>query len=310
MPVRKIARFAIASGLAFGLTPSASRAAEYGYTTYTLGFHSFDAGTIPAPGVYVSDAVASYNASIDKLRVPGAPSDAKVSINLFENYTNLLYVPKTEVLGGHVGFSIATPAGYIIAGATPLDLTKASPAHTEGGGLADMIYQAQIGWEIGDFTHRAHLLIVAPTGRYELGFRPILGLNRPSFDLGWAFTWLDKDTGIQFNGGIGYMTSIENSATQYQTGDEFHVEWAIGKKFDSGLLIGIAGYNYRQVTGNSGPGALSPFVGQLDAVGVGLTYSTKIDDIPFTFAARTYDEYHSEHHFRGILSLAQVTAGF
>jgi hypothetical protein len=208
-----------------------------------------------------------------------------------------------------LGFTLAAPAGYISINARPLDPTVAPPAHTEGGGLGDLVNQVQLGWDIGDFSHSVHLAILAPTGRFETGFKPILGLNRPAFDLGWAFTWLDKATQIQFNGAISYTTCIENYANQYQTGDEFRFEWAVGKKLESGLQIGIAGYDYRQLTGDSGPGALSPFVGQVDGIGPSVAYSTKIDDVALTFEARNYVEYHSVHHFRGDLSLARVSAG-
>jgi hypothetical protein len=67
------------------------------------------------------------------------------------------------------------------------------------------------------------------------------------------------------------MASVENYATQYQTGDEFHAEWAIGYKFDNGLVLGVVGYDYRQLTGDSGSGAiLGPFESSGDAVGGGL----------------------------------------
>ncbi len=309
MAARKIAYLAIAFALALCLPASGSKAAEYGYTTFPLGFAAFGAGITPPPGPYLNDIAGFYSAKIDRLRVTGAPTDTNTKIDLFLNYVSILYVPNTEVLGGHLGFRLAAPAGYISINSRPLDIV-APPAHTEGGGLGDLIYQAQLGWDIGDFSHTVHFAILAPTGRYETGFKPITGLNRPAFDLGWAFTWLDKATQIQFNGDFGYTTSIENYANQYQTGDEFRFEWAVGKKFESGLIVGIVGYDYRQVTGNSGPGAQSSFVGKVDAVGLGLTYSTKIEDTAVTFAARNYEEYHSVHHFRGNLSIATVTAGF
>ncbi len=129
--------------------------------------------------------------------------------------------------------------------------------------------------------------------------------------MGWAFTWFDKTTKLQFNGAVGYMTSKENYDTQYQTGDEFHFEWAAGYKFDNGLEIGIVGYDYRQITGDSGQGALlGPFKGSVDALGPGLTYSTKFGEIPVTFSARDYEEYNTAHRFQGNLSIGTFTAAF
>jgi hypothetical protein len=67
------------------------------------------------------------------------------------------------------------------------------------------------------------------------------------------------------------MASLKNDATQYLTGDEFHAEWAVGYKFDNGLILGVAGYDYRQITGDS-----RSFLGTEDAVGPSLSYSTII----------------------------------
>ena len=153
--------------------------------------------------------------------------------------------------------------------------------------------------------------MVIPTGRYNTGFYPIIGLNRPSFDLGWGFTYFDKNSKIQVNGAVGFMTSLENFDTQYQTGNEFHAEWAIGYKFDNGLLLGIVGYDYRQLTGDSGPGAvLGPFESSGDAVGGGLSYSTQIGETPVVINVRDYEQYNTKHFFQGNAVVASVTAVF
>ena len=95
-----------------------------------------------------------------------------------------------------------------------------------------------------------------------------MGLNRPSIDTGWAFTWEHKASKLQFNGASGVSFNFENTETNYQTGNEFHFDWAIGREVATGLVLGIVGYDYRQLTGNSGPGAtLGPLKGRVDAIG-------------------------------------------
>jgi hypothetical protein len=311
MSAKKISHLAIALGVALFTDVSGSPAAEYGFTTYPLGSLSFGAGFTPPPGAYVSEAVGSYSGKIGgNFDFGGRTFNAGIKADIFSDSFNVLYVPNTKVLDGYMGFSLTAPAAYVNYDAHASGPLASIAAQTEGTGLGDMTFQAQLGWNSGDFSHTAHLLVVAPTGRYDTGFYPIAGLNRPSLDVGWAFTWLDKTTQLEFNGAVGFMAGIENHATQYQTGDEFHFEWAIGKKFESGLQIGIVGYDYRQLTGDSGQGAPFPFVGQVDAIGPGLTYSTKIGDTPLTFGARNYEEYNTVHRFKGNLSIATVTAAF
>lgn len=225
---------------------------------------------------------------------------------------NILFVPPGKLLGGYFGVSVDIPAGYVDyrASATgPLGNTIS--AETSGGGFGDTNLKFQLGWDTESFSHTFYLLGVIPTGRYNTGFYPIIGLNRQSLDIGWAFTYFDKNSKLEFNVAVGFMTSQENYVTEYQTGNEFHAEWAIGYKFDNGLEIGVAGYDYRQLTGNSGPGAkLGPFESVGDAVGPGFSYSTKLSETPVIINVRDYEQYNTKHFFQGNAAIASFTAVF
>jgi hypothetical protein len=113
---------------------------------------------------------------------------------------------------------------------------------------------------------------VAPTGREQPGFTPTIALHRPGIDTGWAFTWEHKPSKFQFNGSAGVTFNFENTETDYKTGNEFHFEWAIGREFATRLVLGIVGYDYRQLTGDSGAGALiGPLKGSVDAIWIGVS---------------------------------------
>ncbi|MGA7324926.1 MAG: transporter [Rhodomicrobium sp.] len=307
-----LGRIALASGIAFSSLASKGHADEYGFTTYPLGSLSFGAGITPPPGVYVTEAVSYYDGSIGgNFSFGGRTFNAGVNAKLFFDEVDILYVPEKKVFDGHFGFSVSAPAGYADYQAGALAARGTIITETQGDGLGDFSVQAQLGWDGEEFSHTFYVLNIVPSGRYERGFAPILGLNRPSLDLGWGFTYFDKASKIEINGAIGFMASLENNVTQYQTGNEFHAEWAIGYKFDNALEIGVVGYDYRQLTGDSGPGAiLAPFIGSVDAVGGGLTYSTKIEKTPVTFSVRDYWEYDARHMFHGNLLISSFTAGF
>ena len=99
-------------------------------------------------------------------------------------------------------------------------------------------------------------------------------MNRAGIDTGWAFTWTDKPTKLQVSGTAGFTFNSENTATHYQNGDEFHWEWAVGFECMKGLVCGVVGYDYRQITADSGSGAkLGAFEGSVDAIGPGLSYT-------------------------------------
>ena len=290
-----------------------SRAAEYAFTTYPLGGLAFGAGITPPPGFYVTNVTGFYDGTIGgNFDFGGRTFGAGAKAQIFSGETNLLYVPDAKAFDGLIGFSLSVPTAYVDYTAEAIGPRgNLVTAHTDGTGLGDFVYQFQIGWDKPDFSHSFYALFVAPTGRYQTGFYPFAGLNRPSFDIGWAFTYFDKDSKIQLNGSIGFMASVENEATQYQTGDEVHFEWAIGYKFTGALLIGVVGYDYRQVTGDSGKGAiLGPFESAADAIGPGFSYTTKFYETPITINVRDYEQYNAKHFFQGNAAIASVTAAF
>ena len=82
-------------------------------------------------------------------------------------------------------------------------------------------------------------------------------------------------TGMDFN--------TENEDTHYQSGDQFHVDGTLAQHFKlaGGLAgVGVAGFWYDQVTGDSGSGAtFGKFEGRTTGVGPVISYVTKIGKV-------------------------------
>jgi hypothetical protein len=207
---------------------------------------------------------------------------------------------------------VSVPVGHIdLKASVTGPLGNTLERETSGWGLGDITTRAQLGWQRGDFAHTAYVQVVAPSGRYEVGFEPNIGLNRPGIDTGWAFTWTEPMSKVQFNGTFGVTFNFENTATDYQSGTEFHFEWAVGREICQGLVIGVAGYDYRQLTGDSGSGArLGPVIGTVDAIGPALTYTTLIDKTPVILSARNYQEFNVDKRWEGNSTLASATIRF
>jgi len=195
MLTRKTACFGVAFTIALCARIPEGHAAEYAFTAYPLGGLAFDAGITPPPGFYVTNVTSFYDGTIGgNFNFGGRTFDAGVRAQLFGGETNLLYVPEAKVLDGLIGFSLSVPTLYVDYTAKASGpLGNIVTSHVDGTGLGDMVFQFQIGWDKPDFSHTFYTLFVAPTGRYSTGFYPIAGLNRPSFDIGWAFTYFDKD---------------------------------------------------------------------------------------------------------------------
>jgi hypothetical protein len=287
--------------------------AESGFSAYALGGNGFLAGAAPPPGNYVTGIASYLTGDISGGVVFGGVNiDVSLDIrNFITGAVNLMVVPKQTILGGTPGASVTVGAGWVDLLAQISIGPLTGEAETDGFGLLDSVIRGQLGWHNGNFHHLIYVQGLLPTGRYDVGFNPNIGLNRPAIDAGWAFTWIEENSKLQFNGVVGFTTSFENELTNYDSGDDFHFEWAIGRDFAPGLTLGIVGYDYRQLTGDSGAGAtLGAFKGKVDAVGVGLSYSTKIGDIPFILNARHYEEFNVEKRFDNSVTMVTGTFAF
>jgi len=289
-----------------------AKAAEYGFSTYVLGQNAFSAGVTPPPGTYVTSATGLYSANIGRtVEFGGVTLGAGATVDLNISAINGLYVFDHKVFGGNLGVSATVPVGFINIDAMVTAGVLSAQRSTEGGGLGDIVSKVQLGWQHGEFSHTMYVQAVAPTGRYETGFNPIIGLHRPGIDTGWAFTWANKATSLQWNGALGVTFNFENTATDYKTGNEFHFEWAIGYELGPGLVVGLVGYDYRQLTGDTGSGDhLGPFRGSVDAIGLGASGTTLLGAMPIIINVRGYKEFNAENRWEGYSSTMSATIRF
>lgn len=291
----------VAMAFLLALAPEA-KATEYGFSTYALGGTSFGAGVTPPPGTYLTAVTGFYAAEIGTaVNFQNVTLNAGAKVEGLTEALNILHISERAILGGQLGLAVTVPVGHVDLDATigvgPLEASRS----VDGAGLGDVTTRAQLGWQHGELAHMLYVQVVAPTGRWEPGFSPIIGLHRPGIDTGWAFTWANKATKLQLNGTAGVTFNFENTATDYKSGDEFHFEWAVGYELRPGFVIGAVGYDYRQLTGDSGAGArLGSFKGSVDAIGAGLSYTTLINKTtPLVLNLRHYQEFNAENRFEG-----------
>jgi hypothetical protein len=302
-----IAAFVLTLG---GVSP-AIHATEGGGGLYLLGSQSLDAGLTPAPGWYATLVMAQYSGSA------GGASIGGVKLMSLEKRTdsagiNLLYAPRQRVLGGQLAVSVTAPYAYLkLSGeiSTPSRLVSGS---VSGSGIADTAMSARLGWALGpSFTHAVAITLWAPTGTYNKGFSSSLGHNRWAGDALWAFTYAPFGYHTEFSAAVGFGVNGPNDITHYRSGNEAHLELAVGQHLSPHWEVGLAGYAYRQVSGDSGTGALlGTMKGRVYGVGPAVNYGTRVGQHVVAFTARYYKEFGAEHHFEGDLVLASATIRF
>ncbi|MEJ0094177.1 MAG: transporter [Methylocella sp.] len=166
--------------------------------------------------------------------------------------------------------------------------------------LGDTAYSAFIGWNAGNNHWNFTLTGFAPTGDYSPSRIAEMGMNRPGIDIKGGYTYLSPQTGIEVSAALGMTFNLMNTATDYQTGDELHFEWALNEHLPFGLAAGVGGYFYQQVTDDTGSGArFGPFKGRVAAIGPVGSYTFKAGAQELTLSARWFHEFAVENRVRG-----------
>lgn len=94
------------------------------------------------------------------------------------------------------------------------------------------------------------------------------------------------------------MVNTENNDTNYKTGDEFHVDVVANQFLSATFAIGLRGYYFRQVTGDSGSGAvLGDFKGESLGIGSGFLWAPKFAGGKLTVTGKWMHDLIDERRF-------------
>ncbi|MGL5168482.1 MAG: SphA family protein [Afipia sp.] len=289
-----------------------AKAAEGAVGVYLLGARGPMAGFTPPPGVYFQDDTYFYDGKISGGRtLPfGGLLVANVSASTWMNLPTTMWVTPAKVLGGDLAFSVTVPtfgeprvnAGLLV-NSPRLGPIGANVSDSQLN-LSDFLVSSLIGWHSGNFHWQLSLNGVIPSGSYVAGQLSNASLNRPAVDVSGALTWLDPAIGVDLSMAMGVTFNQTNRATDYKTGDEFHLEWAASKYITKEFTIGLVGYYYQQFTGDSGSGAkLGAFEGRVIALGGTVGYTFEVGKLPISTRIKVYHEFDVQNRMEG-------TAGF
>lgn len=127
-------------------------------------------------------------------------------------------------------------------------------------------------------------------------------------DLFGALTWLDPATGVDLSAAAGFTFNQPNTATDYKTGNEFHLEWAASKSLNKNISVGLVGYYYQQLTDDTGTGAvLGPFKGRALALGGTIGYNFEVGKLPISTRLKVYREFDVQNRMEGTAGYLTVS---
>ena len=244
---------------------SASFATEGGGSTYPIGAENHLAGAAPPPGVYVLEYVNVYSA--DRLNdgqgnaipVPGFKVDAVAAA------TRIAWVTDKPVLGGQLVAHTILPLVNV-----KVSVAGQSSSRT---GLGDVTVGTGVAWHHSPQLHSvAALDLVLPVGSYDAA-RPVnIGRNYASLQPLYLVSWIDPN-GLNADAKIGLSLNRTNKDTDYRSGNELNVDYALGWGLGNGWVVGVGGNVYQQLSndklnGQSLPGSK----GRAYSIGPNLKY--------------------------------------
>ena len=183
------------------------------------------------------------------------------------------YTFATPVLGGQAALSLTGIVGHVnasvnatISGPGGAAVSGSAADSDTGGG--DLYPQGTLKLRDGNNNFLLYAMAGIPVGAYQADRLANIGLNHWSVDAGGGYTYFDPASGREFSVVAGVTYNFENPDTNYRGGIDGHFDWAASQFLSDDVHIGLVGYFYHQLTGDSGSGAkLGAFKSQVNAVG-------------------------------------------
>ncbi len=277
----------------------AAQATEGASSYYFPGSSTtFAVAVAPKPGYMVANQMLIYNGTAEKA-VLGGREKLNLKASAIYNYMGGSYTFKKPVLGGKkLQLGAYIPVGY-------MDLEAKIASH--GGDrnsrtrIGDAMVSAALFWQQGDLHYKLNQTIMVPTGSYSKDQLANVGRNYWGFDTSLSLTWLNLKKGWEISVTPGVMLNTRNSATDYKSGNEFHVDFAINKHyFAKHYAVGLHGYYYHQVSGDSGEGAiLGAFKGESFGIGPAILWTPKVAKGEVVVMAKWLHDFHNSNRLQG-----------
>jgi hypothetical protein len=273
-------------------------ASEGGQIHYLLGSVGFQGGFVPPePGTYFKNQAYFYDGQAEA-QLRGGQLALDVSESQFIDLLYFTRVTDVKVAGGDLAFSVILPFlnANVAASLGPFS------GEQSAGGFSDMVLTPTIGWHTERYHWFVGAEVYAPTGQFQTGALAYTGLGYWTFGPNAGLTYLNTKNGHELSlfGGVDFNTN--HAETDYKSGDVFHLDFLAAKHLSNGLVLGVEGYYYDQLTNDSGSGArLGGFQGQSAALGPAVQCIKKIHCREVSFDFKYLREFDVRNTFQGNL---------
>ena len=223
------------------------------------------------------------------------------------------YVFETPVLGAQAAVGLTALFGR---NATSVSASLTGPnGNTISGSRADDVFgvgdlspSASLTWSRDVHNVMTYVTGNIPVGAYNINRLSALGLGYWAVDAGAGYTYYDEEKGFEWSVLLGFTYNFTNPHTQYRSGIAAHLDWAIAPYVTDKMLLGVAGYFYNQLTGDSGPGALlGDFKSRVAGIGPQLGFFFELAGREAYLNVKAFSEFNVRNRLSGWTAFVTLT---
>ncbi len=274
---------------------------EGGYSNYVPSFYGdFALAVAPPDGLTMRSDFYYYSADVGS-SIRSGQIETNIDISFAYNYTTLLYKPGVKIFGAEYGFAATTAIGRVDIDAEINVGNRVIAVRDDQTGLGDLtLTPVALWWNRGNFHFAWSNYIVVPIGSYDVDRIANASLNYWTYETDFMTTYFNPETGQDYSLVVGYGYNFENADTDYKSGDEIHVDYVINQFLSESFAVGITGYYFKQIGGDSGDGAVfGDFKAESAGIGPAILWNTTIGDQDISFIAKWVHEYHAKRRLKG-----------
>jgi hypothetical protein len=205
----------------------------------------------------------------------------------------------TVLLISGLGYIDTTLQGQIAGSLGPFGFSKSGSTTDKVTAPTDFIPILEARWNAGVHNFLLYGTADLPAGQYDRTSLANTGIGHYALDGGVGYTYLDPKTGHEFSAVAGFTHNYINPYTEYMNGTDFHLDWGASQFLSKQLLIGLVGYVYNQLTGDSGAGDhVGPFMSRVVGIGPQVGYIFPLGKYQGYLNLKGYAEfdYHDRPH--------------
>ena len=218
------------------------------------------------------------------------------------------YVFATPVLGGQLALSVMGVVGLqdaridanITGALGPIGFATQRTVSDSLFSYGDLFPQATLKWNNGVHNYMIYGLGDIPVGDYNPHRLVNLGLGHGAADGGVGYTYFNPQTGHEFSVVTGVTYNLTNTDLDYQNGIDWHLDWGASQFVSKQMHVGLVGYAYQQLTGDSGSGAtFGDFKSRVFGIGPQVGFMFPVGSMNGYMNLKGYKEFGAEHRPEG-----------